>query len=187
MNECEVHQKIKYGDIIYIEITNPKKRIRNILTAGDFKIKGKFDVEIKRLNLSNDSIYLKDFENNLFIIFPKMKDEFMNNKASVNNGLSMLKERINTSKKLIYDQEFKNDITKVIQAFQETKQNVYSENEKFMKYIGTPINYEDDFILIHFKSQFFVKRNENKISNRSSSLTLTSNYSEDCIFFFFEL
>ena len=183
-NEYEVHKKIKYGDIIYIEITNQKKRIRNILTAGDFKIKGKFDVEIKRLNLSNDSIYLKDFENNLFIIFPKMKDEFMNNKTSVNNGISMLKERINTSKKLVYDSEFKNDITKVIQAFQETKQNVYSENEKFMEYIGKPINYEDDFILIHFKSQNFVKKNENKISNRSSSLSLTSNYSEDCIFFF---
>jgi hypothetical protein len=182
MNEKnQVHQKIKYGDIIYIEITNPKKRIRNILTAGNFKIKGKFDIEIKRLNLSNESIYLKDFENNLFIIFPKMKDEFMNNKTSVNNGISMLKERINTSKKLIYDSEFKNDITKVIQAFQETKQNVYSENEKFMEYIGKPINYEDDFILIHFKTQCFVQRNDDI---KSTALILTPNYSDECIFYF---
>ena len=184
MNEYEVHQKIKYGDIIYIEFTYQKKRARNILTGGDFRIKGNFDVEIKKLNLSNDSIYLKDFEDNLFIIFPKMKDEFMNNKSFVDNGLSRLKEKINTSKKSVYDTEFKKEVTKVIQSFQETKQNVYSENEKFMQDIGVPINYDDDFILIHFKSHCFVKRNERKINNKSSSLILTPNYSEECIFFF---
>ena len=185
MNEYELHQKIKYGDIIYIEFTYQKKRARNILTGGEFNLKGKFEVEIKKLNLTNNSIYLKDFEENLFIIFPKMKVEFNNNKTFLNKSLSMIKERINsTSKKVIYDSEFKNDITKIIQTFQETKQNVYTENEKLMEKIGTPINYEDDFILIHFKSQCFVKRNDKKINNKSSALILSQNYSEDCIFFF---
>ena len=112
-----------------------------------------------------------------------MKDEFMNNKTFVNNGLSALKEKIKTSKGLTYDSEFKNNVTKVIKVFQETKENVYSENEKFMEEIGKPINYEDDFILIHFKTHCFVKRNEN-INNKSSALILSPNYTDECIFFF---
>ena len=183
MAEYEVHQKIKYGDIIYIEFTYKKSRTRNILNGGEFTLKGKFDIEIKKLNLSNDSIYLKDFEDNLFIIFPKMKDEFMNNKTFLNNGLAFLKEKIKTSKALSYDTEFKNNITKVIKFFQKTKENVYSENEKFMEEIGKSINYEDDFILIHFKTHCFVKRNEN-ISNKSSALILSQNYTDECVFFF---
>ena len=183
MDEYEVHQKIKYGDIIYIEFTYKKSRIRHIVTGGEFRLKGKFDVEIKKLNLSNDSIYLKDFEENLFIIFPRMSDDFMNNKTIVDNGILYLKEKIKTSKTLAYDNEFKNNITKVIRCYQETKENVYSENEKFMEEIGKPINYEDDFILIHFKTNSFVKRNEN-VSIKSSALVLTTTYSDDCIFFF---
>ena len=183
MAEYDVHQKVKYGDLIYIEFTYRKKRTRNILTGGEFTLKGKFDVEIKKLDLSNNSIYLKDFEDYLFLIFPKMKDEFMNNKTFLNDGLSLLKKKIKTSKSLAYDSEFKNNITKVIKAFQETKENVYSENEKFMEDIGKPINYEDDFILIHFKTHCFVKRNVNN-TNKSGALVLTPNYSEDCIFFF---
>ena len=181
MAEHEIHEKIKYGDLIYIEFTYEKRLTRNILSGGDFTIKENLEVEIKKTNLSNDSIYLKDFEQNLFIIFPKMKDQFMNNKILLNESLSILKEKINTSKTLVYDAEFKNNITKVIKAFQEAKQDVYSENEKFMDDIGKPINYEDDFILINFKTQNFVQRSE---SNKNTALVLTSNYSEECIFFF---
>ena len=136
MAEHEIHEKIKYGDLIYIEFTYEKRLTRNILSGGDFTIKENLEVEIKKTNLSNDSIYLKDFEQNLFIIFPKMKDQFMNNKILLNESLSILKEKINTSKTLVYDAEFKNNITKVIKAFQEAKQDVYSENEKFMDDIG---------------------------------------------------
>ena len=112
-----------------------------------------------------------------------MKDEFMTNKTFLNNGLSSLKEKIKISKGLTYDSEFKNNVTKVIKAFQETKENVYSENEKFMEDIGKPINYEDDFILIHFKTHCFVKRNTN-INNKSNALILSPDYSDECIFFF---
>ena len=180
-NEHEIHKKIQYGDLIYIEFTYEKKRTRNILSGGEFTIKGNLDIEVKKINLTNDSIYLKDFEQNLFIIFPKMKDEFMNNKILLNDGLSFLKEKIKTSKNFVYDSEFKNNITKVVRAFQRAKQDVYSENEKFMKDIKKPINYGDDFILIHFKTQTFVQRNEN---NKSTALSLTPNYSDECIFFF---
>ena len=94
MTEYGVHQKVKYGDLIYIEFTYRKKRTRNILTCGKFTIKDKYDVEIKRLDLFNDSIYLKDFENHLFLIFPKMKDEFLNNKTFLNDGITLLKKKI---------------------------------------------------------------------------------------------
>ena len=185
MEEIKVHQKIKYGDLIYIEFTYRKSRTRNILTGGEFTLKGKLDVEIKKLDLSKNSIYLKDFEDHLFLIFPKMKDEFMNNKTFLNDGISLLKTKMKTSKSLAFDSDFKNNITKVIKAFQETKEIVYSENEKFVDFMKKqkPINYEDDFILIHFKTQSFVKRNENN-SIKSSALVLTQTYSEDCIFFF---
>ena len=181
-NENEIHEKIKYGDLIYIEFQPEKKRTRNILTGGEFTIDGISDIEIKEIILEkNTFIYLKDFEQNLFIIFPKMKDEFMYNKTLLNDGLALLKEKIKTSKTLVYDNEFKNNITKVIRAFQRAKEDVYSENEKFVEDIGQPINYEDDFILIHFKTQSFVQRSEN---NKSTALSLTPNYSDECIFFF---
>jgi hypothetical protein len=183
MEEIKVHQKIKYGDLIYIEFTYGKSRTRNILTGGEFTLKGKFDVEIKKLDLSKNSIYLKDFEDHLFLIFPKMKDEFMNNKTFLNDGISLLKTKMKTSKSLAFDSDYKNNITKVIKAFQETKEIIYSENEKFINFKEKPINFEDDFILIHFKTQSFVKRNENN-SIKSSALVLTQTYSEDCIFFF---
>ena len=181
MTESGIHQKIKYGDLIYIEFTYEKKLTRNILSGGDFTIKGNIDIEIKKIDLSSDSIYLKDFEDNLFIIFPKMNEHFMNNKILLNERLLTLKEKIKTSKTLIYDSEFKNNITTVIRAFQEAKEDVYSENEKFMDDIGKPINYEDDFILIHFKTHCFVERNE---ANENTSLILTPNYSDECVFFF---
>ena len=72
MKEYDFHQKIKYGDLIYIEFTYEKRRTRNILSGGEFTIKENLDVEIKKINLSNDSIYLKDFEQYLFIIFVKL-------------------------------------------------------------------------------------------------------------------
>ena len=180
MEEIEVHQKIKYGDLIYIEFTYRKSRTRNILTGGEFTLKGKLDVEIKKLDLSKNSIYLKDFEDHLFLIFPKMKDEFMNNKTFLNDGISLLKTKMKTSKSLAFDSDYKNNITKVIKAFQETKEIVYSENEKFMDFMEKPkpINYEDDFILIHFKTQSFVKRNENN-SIKSNDLVLIQTYSDD--------
>ena len=131
MTESGIHQKIKYGDLIYIEFTYEKKLTRNILSGGDFTIKGNIDIEIKKIDLSTDSIYLKDFEDNLFIIFPKMNEHFMNNKILLNERLLTLKEKIKTSKTLIYDSEFKNNITTVIRAFQEAKEDVYTENEKF--------------------------------------------------------
>ena len=181
-NENETHEKIKYGDLIYIEFEyGKKKRTRNILSGGEFTIDGISDIKTEEINPSNNSIYLKDFEQNLFIIFPKMKDEFMYNKTLLNDGLSLLKEKIKTSKTSVYDNEFKNNITKVIKAFQRAKEDVYSENEKFVKDIGKPINYEEDFILIHFKTQCFVQRSEN---NKSTALSLTSDYSDECVFFF---
>ncbi len=180
-NENEIHEKIKYGDLIYIEFQPEKKRTRNILTGGEFTIDGISDIEIKEIILPNTFIYLKDFEQNLFIIFPKMKDEFMYNKTLLNDGLALLKEKIKTSKTLVYDNEFKNNITKVIRAFQRAKEDVYSENEKFVEDIGQPINYEDDFILIHFKTQSFVQRSEN---NKSTALSLTPKYSDEFIVFF---
>ena len=181
MTESGLHQKIKYGDLIYIEFTYEKKLTRNILSGGEFTIKGNIDIEIKKIDLTSDSIYLKDFEENLFIIFPKMNEHFMNNKILLNERLSTLKEKIKTSKTLLYDSEFKNNITTVIRAFQEAKEDVYSENEKFMDDIGKPINYEDDFILIHFKTHCFVQRNE---TNENAALILTPNYSDECVFFF---
>ena len=181
MTEYEFHQKIKYGDLIYIEFTYEKKRTRNIISGGQFNIKGNCDIEIKKINLSNNSIFLKDFENNLFIIFPKMKDEFTDNKNLLNAGISMLKEKIKTSKTLSSDQDFKNSISQTIKAFHEAKQDVYSENEKFMDDIGKPINYEDDFILIHLKTHCFVQRVENF---KSTALSLSPSYSDECVFFF---
>ena len=54
--------------------------------------------------------------------------------------------------------EFKDEITKLINEFQQTKQVVYNEKDQFLKEIGQPIHFKKDFILIHFDSQNFVKK-----------------------------
>ena len=51
MSECEQHQKIKYGDIIYIEYTS-KDHTRNILKANGFNMVGKNYIEVEQLNIT---------------------------------------------------------------------------------------------------------------------------------------
>ena len=77
----EVHEKIKYGDIVYIEFYKHSKKNRMVLTSSGFELKDKSYVETKKITLSGDSIYLKDFEDNLFIIFPTMKNEYLIHKS----------------------------------------------------------------------------------------------------------
>ena len=192
MSESEQHQNIKYGDIIYIEFSSQKDRNRNILRANGFNIEEKeCFVEVDQLTLNNDNIYYKDFINNLFIIFPKMKDDFIKNQTILKEKLNSVKEKMKST--LIFEDntEFKENITKLITAFQETKQDIYNEKDNFLKEIGQPIFFKKDFILIHFDSQNFVKYNEEDSSlsktnknNRYGKLILTENYSDDCIFLF---
>ena len=58
MSEYEQHQKIKYGDIIYIEF-NSKDHMRNILKANGFNMVGKNFIEIEQLNITGNNIFLK--------------------------------------------------------------------------------------------------------------------------------
>ena len=192
MSKYEQHQKIKYGDIIYIEFSSPNDRSRNILKADGFNIEEKdCYLEVDQVTLNNDNIYYKDIINNLFIIFPKMKDDFIKHQTKLKEKLNFVREKMKSA--LLYEEnsELKDNITNLITAFQETKQDIYSEKEKFSKEIGQPINFKKDFILIHFDSQNFVKYIEEDSSNiknnknsGNSKLILTENYSDDCIFLF---
>ena len=178
MSECEQHQKIKYGDIIYIEYTS-KDHTRNILKANGFNMVGKNYIEVEQLNITGNNIILKDFINNLFIIFPKMKEDFIKNKMILEEKLSLVKDKITHSSFLDSSVELKDNMTKLITAYQEIKQDVYNEKDLFLKDIGQPILFKKEFILIHFDSQNFVTFNV-----KSSKLTLTENYSDECIFLF---
>ena len=178
MSEYEQHQKIKYGDIIYIEYTS-KDHTRNILKANGFNMVGKNYIEVEQLNITGNNIFLKDFISNLFIIFPKMKEDFIKNKMILEEKLSLVKDKINHSSFLDSSTELKDNMTKLITAYQEIKQEVYNEKDLFLKDIGQPIIFKKEFILIHFDSQNFVTFNV-----KSSKLTLTENYSDECIFLF---
>ena len=151
MSEYEQHQKIKYGDIIYIEF-NSKDHMRNILKANGFNMVGKNFIEIEQLNITGNNIFLKDFINNLFIIFPKMKEDFVKNKMILEEKLSLVKEKINHSSFIENSIELKDNITKLISTYQEIKQEVYNEKDIFLKDIGQPISFRREFILIHFES-----------------------------------
>ena len=178
MSEYEQHQKIKYGDIIYIEF-NSKDHMRNILKANGFNMVGKNFIEIEQLNITGNNIFLKDFINNLFIIFPKMKEDFVKNKMILEEKLSLVKEKINHSSFIENSIELKDNITKLISTYQEIKQEVYNEKDIFLKDIGQPISFRREFILIHFESQNFVTFNV-----KSSKLILNEHYSDECIFLF---
>ena len=185
MSEYEEHQKIKYGDIIYIEYSSQKERTRNILRANSFNISGKCFVEVDQLNLNNDNIFYKDFINNLFMIFPKMKDDYIKKQSELKDQLALVKDNIKN--KLSYEDntEIKEDITKLIHKFQDTKQIIYNEKDNFLKEIGQPIYFKKEFILIHFDSQNFVQINEeDSYISKNSKLVLTDTYSDDCIFLF---
>ena len=178
MSEYEQHQKIKYGDIIYIEYTS-KDHMRYILKANGFNIVGRNYIDLEQLNITGNNIFLKDFIDNLFIIFPKMKEDFIKNKSILEEKLALVKEKINHSAYIDNSIELNDNMTKLITAFQEIKQEVYNEKDLFLKDIGQPISFKKDFILIHFDSQNFVSYNV-----KTSKLMLTEHYSDECIFLF---
>ena len=178
MSEYEQHQKIKYGDIIYIEFSS-KDHTRNILKANGFNMVGRNYIEVEQLNVTGNNIFLKDFINKLFIIFPRMKEDFVKNKTTLEEILSSVKDKINHSSSVDNNIELKDNISKLTRIYQEIKQDVYNEKDLFLKDIGQPIIYQKDFILIHFESQNFVTYNV-----KTSKLVLTENYSDECIFLF---
>ena len=149
--------------IIYIEYTS-KDHIRYILKANGFNIVGRNYIDLEQLNVTGNNIFLKDFIDNLFIIFPKMKEDFIKNKSILEEKLTLVKEKINHSIYIDNSIELNDNMTKLITAFQEIKQEVYNEKDLFLKDIGQPISFKKEFILIHFDSQNFVSYNAHKIS-----------------------
>jgi hypothetical protein len=115
-----------------------------------------------------------------------MKDDFMKNKTKLKEKLNFVKEKKNHTSSFEDNSEFKDEVTKLINEFQQTKQVVYSEKDQFLKEIGQPIFYKKDFILIHFDSQNFVKKinDDDSFNTKNSKLILTETYSDDCIFLF---
>jgi len=185
MKEYEQHQKIKYGDIIYIEFSTMKDS--RILKANGFSVDEKKYVEVDQLSKKEDNVFYKDFINNLFIIFPKMDDDFMKNKTILKEKLNLVKDKKNHISSFEDNSEFKDNVKKLIDAFQDTKQVVYNEKDQFLKEIGQPIHFKKEFILIHFDSQNFVKKikdNDETFNTKNSKLILTDTYSDDCIFLF---
>ena len=184
MSEYGQHQKIKYGDIIYIEFTLQKNRY--ILRANSFNITGKCFVEVDQLNLNNDNIFYKNFINNLFMIFPAMKDDYIKNQSALKERLASVKDNLKNKLSFEDNIEIKEDTTKLIHDFQKTKQEIYSEKDNFLTELGQPICFKKEFILIHFDSQNFVQINEEELYNskNNSKLILTDTYSDDCIFLF---
>lgn len=181
-----IHEKLKYGDIVYIEFFNQFKKSRIVITSSGFVLRHKSYVETKKIVLTGDSIYLKDFEDNLFVLFPIMNDDFLTHKTILDEILKQIKPKVEISQNVSDDASIKKDINKIITTFQETKKDVYSENEKFLKQIGTPIKFGDNFILIHFKSQMFVTKHDfDSLTNQNKNkLILSDYYTDDCIFLF---
>ena len=181
-----IHEKLKYGDIVYIEFFNQFKKSRIVLTSSGFVLRHKSYVETKKIVLQGDSIYLKDFEDNLFVIFPTMNEEYLTHKTILDEKIKQIKPKVELSQNIIEDASTKKDINKLITTFQEAKKDVYGENEKFLKQIGTPIKFGDNFILIHFKSQMFVTKHDfDSLSNQNKNkLILSDYYTDDCIFLF---
>ena len=89
MNKFEFHQKIKYGDLIYIEFSYEGQRKRNILTGSEFKLKGNFDKHDKLL-------YHRDrFEFYLCEATAELT-EVRKNIHLVNEKISLIDEQINS-------------------------------------------------------------------------------------------
>ena len=152
------HDRVRYGDIIYIEqlsLINSKKRY--VFYSSGYSLNQESYVEPKLITLGKEGIFLKDFENNLFVIFPTMKEDFLNHKQTLDSDLSTLKQNVVSS---LDEIATKKEISKVIQTYEEVKKDVDDDNKKFISLIGQPIKFGESFILIHYKSQMFVSKYE---------------------------
>ena len=187
------HETIKFGDIIYIEYhnQNQSKKSRIVLTSTGFELNNRSYIYPKIIP-DNQEIYLKDFEDNLFIIFPTMKNEYLQNKSKIDEKIMLIKSKVGLNN-LNDDFTIKKDLSQLISTFQKTKEDVYLENEKFIEqqFNKMPLKYNENFILIHFKSHLFVTKCDNRDIDEKddtflskNKLKLTNEYSDDCIFLF---
>ena len=187
------HETIKFGDIIYIEYHNQNqpKKSRIVLTSTGFELNNRSYIYPKIIP-DNQEIYLKDFEDNLFIIFPTMKNEYLQNKSKIDEKIMLIKSKVGLNN-LNDDFTIKKDLSQLISTFQKTKEDVYLENEKFIEqqFNKMPLKYNENFILIHFKSHLFVTKCDNRDIDEKddtflskNKLKLTNEYSDDCIFLF---
>ena len=89
------HETIKFGDIIYIEYhnQNQSKKSRIVLTSSGFDLNNRSYIYPKIIP-DNQEIYLKDFEDNLFIIFPTMKNEYLQNKSKIDEKNILIKSKV---------------------------------------------------------------------------------------------
>ena len=65
-----------------------------------------------------------------------MKEDFIKNKKILEEKLALVKDKINHSSYLDNSIELKDNMNKLITAYQEIKQDVYNEKDLFLKDIG---------------------------------------------------
>ena len=116
-----VHQKLKFGDLIYIEILD---KSRYSLSSSGFSLCVKSQIEVTIINIQHSNVYLKGFENNLFVILPTMPDKFLSNKSMLDETTQFLISKLTYSSNLLNDVDIKEDINKIIKTYQETKNEI---------------------------------------------------------------
>ena len=176
-----IHQKIRFGDIIYIAIG---EKINMHLSSTGFSLTNFSPVEVRKMGLINLENYcLKDYENDLFVVLPTMNEDFLTHKLDLDERINSLSYILNITE----DSNRMKDVNTIMQLYQNLKKEVYDQNKILLEKIGHPVVFSENIILIHLKSQMFLStentdRNSNK--KKKNSIILTENYSDECIFQF---
>jgi hypothetical protein len=178
-----IHQKVKFGDLIYIEIED---KYRYSLSSQGFSLQKKSPIEVNRLSIHNNNLFLKDFENNLFVIFPPMPEKFINSKGVLDERVLSLIQKLEFAPNLMNEDESKKDINTIIQTYREAKREVYINNLELKDFkIGRSIKFGENFILIHMKSQMLVSTHDIDGDLEKNKIILNEEYSDDCVFQFY--
>ena len=188
-----VHENLKYGDLIYIEFYHNSREHDNKFMPKDKEMQDRYSITAEGFSLKTHSdIYLRkvdgkqnlnNYENKLFIIFPQMSEKFLHYKCDLEEKLNNIISKLDTENQLEINKE---DISKMIFNYNETKKEVHCQGSTIINQIGMNIKYSDQFVLIHFKSQMYVSVLEEDGQNKKgiTKLSLSESYSENSIFCF---
>ena len=169
------NQRLKYGDIIYIILQNSNEN-NYFLSCKNLSYKSKTNVHLHK---QEDTDY-SNYDDNLFIIYPSPKDKYFETKNLLEEKLSAMKQQANN--KYDHDENLMENTQNLLVKLNETKAQIYEQNEYIVSIIGKPVQFSQKFILIHVKTEMILCA---ELVSNVSSFFLVDICVEDCLLSFY--
>lgn len=199
-------ETIKFGHIVTLELIDSKEYKYNI-SSSNLSFKSNIPIQIKS-QVSNE---YSSIEDNLFIILPVVNNKYIEEKSNIENDILYLSninqcnedknnlnnninninynnnelnlQNINSKFKEINKTScsYKEVVNKLLTKLNVIKNNINETNKIINNALGKDIKFNQNFVLIHYKSEMFVCCKDISYENK---LCLVDSYDKDSIFFF---